>query len=35
MMKKILFILLLFCSACAVTEKCETEPTKKECCSKK
>jgi len=35
-MKKLLFILLLFCSACAVTqttEKCDKE--KKECCSKK
>ena len=35
-MKKLAFILLLFCSACAVTqttEKCDKE--KKECCSKK
>ena len=37
-MKKIIFILILLCSSCAVTEKtnkCETETNKKECCSKK
>lgn len=33
--KKLVFILLLLCSACAITEKCETETNKKECCSKK
>ena len=38
-MIRILFVILLFCSACAstkVAEKCDTETKdKKECCSKK
>ena len=38
-MIRILFVIILFCSACAstkVAEKCNTDKeTKKECCSKK
>jgi len=34
-MKKLVFILLLLCSACTVTKEVQKTETKKECCSKK